>query len=261
MNPKGNRYWPPFGGRPKSLVIVALLGILGLHAASRASFASDSQSRTPGAVQVGALIGRVVDGNGIGIRIANVLIVECSLGEFTNSSGHFGFFSVTPGIYSIQVRCPGYRTRANAICAVSAISSVESFGILRDFVWARFQGEVDEATFKALEAAIVTMGFTSLSQGPLVIEYLEKGANPDHWTGLPWSYSGVDPVEMQERFSRFCIHGLGYCSGPWARGVLLELLGKPYGKKLEHSIRSSLKTQESVTTLGLYEYERGRGSK
>jgi hypothetical protein len=128
-------------------------------------------------------------------------------------------------------------------------------------VWDRFRGNVDEPTFRALKAATVTVGFTCPSQPKLVIDYLELGTDPDYWKGLPWTYSGKDPAEIRNTFSRACIHGLSYCSDPRARSILLGLLNKPYGQSRQVTIRSALKTQESVAAQGLYEYKRTEGQK
>jgi len=144
----------------------------------------------------------------------------------------------------------------NAICVISAIGSPESFAILQSFVWNRFRGEVDEPTYRALEAATLTIGYTCTSQPGLVIDYLERGANPQRWDSLPWHFTGIEPAELRDSFSNFCIYGLSYCSDPKARSILLNLLDKPYAKGKSARIQSALKTQEKVSAQGLYEYKR-----
>lgn len=145
---------------------------------------------------------------------------------------------------------------ANTVCVISAINAEQSYETLRGFVWDRFSGEVDEPTFRALESAVVTIGFTSPSQPKLAMDFLEQGADPQHWKALPWHYPGQNSSVLQERFSRMCIMGLGYCSDPRSQSILLRMLDKPYGQRHHSSIQSALRTQRAVAAQGLYEYER-----
>ena len=86
--------------------------------------------------------------------------------------------------------------------------------------------------------------------------YLEQGANPERWKGLPWRYPGEQAEVTRDRFSRFCIHGLSYCAEPRAQTILGAMLGKPYGKGHAGDIRSALKVQKRVMAVGLHEYEK-----
>ncbi len=149
----------------------------------------------------------------------------------------------------------------NAIAVVAAIGSPESYEILRRFVWERFRGEVDEPTYDALESAVATMGFASLGQPSLVAAYLENGADPRYWSRLPWHYPAVGRERTQRLFSRFSIHGLGFCSNPRARSALLRLKDKPYAPEQEATIRASLRTNEEVTRVGLRAYQESKRPK
>ena len=150
---------------------------------------------------------------------------------------------------------------ANAIAVVAVIGSPESYEILRRFMWERFRGEVDEPTYDALESAVATMGFASLGQPSLVAAYLESGADPKHWSRLPWHYPTVGRERTQRAFSLFSIHSLGFCSNPRARSALLRLKDKPYAPGQEANIRASLRTNEEVTRVGLRAYQESKRSK
>jgi carboxypeptidase family protein len=57
----------------------------------------------------GTVAGKVVDERGIGIQGANVLVLNSQRAARTDSAGYFTASFVPPGVYTLRVRCVGFR--------------------------------------------------------------------------------------------------------------------------------------------------------
>jgi len=150
---------------------------------------------------------------------------------------------------------------ATAVSSIAVAGMPESFGVLRQFIWERFKGDVDRQTFVALESAVATLGASYADeQGPL-IDYLYVHANPKSWQQLPWRYAAHSAEDTESWFSVLCIYGLGCCSDPKAEVALQKLDAKPFDPKQGPRIKAAIRMHKEVANLGLSEYKRRAGAR
>jgi hypothetical protein len=142
---------------------------------------------------------------------------------------------------------------ATACATIGSIGDAAGFPILRDFVWRRFKGKVDETTLQALRSAQQCIGLLA-SDSPSAVAYLTHGADPSFWSKLPWQSPRHTPEKLALLFARLSISGLGYVRDPSARAELVRIQSESSRPLLQREAWAALVTSDSVQTRGLAGY-------
>ncbi len=147
---------------------------------------------------------------------------------------------------------------ATITSTIAFIGSPESFGILHDFIWARFRGEIDLPTFQAIGAAQAGMGHLAASDTTRVLRYLIQSSDPAYWNGIPWTCGERTLPQLGTLFSKLSIMALAFTGSSEALRALQNLREKPYSPDLSPTIELSISRFQQVMVKGLSEYEHHR---
>ncbi len=139
------------------------------------------------------------------------------------------------------------------VAALAAIGTPATFDTLRAFVWTRFRGPVDQYTFHALLAAQGSMWRLAASRSD-VVNYLEKCADPNYWTDLPWRRPSAPQRSTAVAMSHVSIDGLSCIATPQAMWVLNRLSVHPYDPADVAILSEGIDRQKRVLRMG-YEAE------
>jgi len=134
---------------------------------------------------------------------------------------------------------------------IAYVGSPESFSVLRDFMWHKFSGVVDDDTFRALIAVPGVLGIIPDSAGIGVTDYLEKGANPAFWDSLPWRERVYSRHQLSVLLSKLSINGLGLIPSPRAANILARLSNRPYADSQVSNITEAVENNKEVRAKGL----------
>jgi hypothetical protein len=141
---------------------------------------------------------------------------------------------------------------ANATAAIGAIGGATASRHLRTFIWHRFSGPVDQATYDALTGAVSVLGFTCGQEDRSLVALLEAHADPNAWRDLKWSY-GTKEVRTRALLSKLSLQDLGFCGSPAALEALLRLKRAARGDRLE-VIEGAIRTHKEVARSGIVAY-------
>ena len=111
----------------------------------------------------------------------------------------------------------------NTVQILNYAGTPASFPILHDFIMDRFKGEIDQETYAAISAAIVTMGpLARISHQ--AFQFLTDGADPKSWASVRWKFRDSKSEERDIQLSRNCINALGSSGMEEADRTLTELV-------------------------------------
>ena len=144
----------------------------------------------------------------------------------------------------------------NIVVAVGFIGDPRGYPILHDFIWKRFQGEVNLETFQSLIAAQGIVGHIAAYDAPKALAELERGVDPAAWDGLPWRYRDYRGSRLSLLWSKLTINALSYTGKPSARTVLERLRTKPYSEKQRSNIEEGLIRHAAVARVGIDAFQR-----
>jgi hypothetical protein len=145
------------------------------------------------------------------------------------------------------------------VTTIAYVGKARSFQVLKDFMWKRFEGTVDDTTWRALLNTPNVMGVIPDGPGAAVSSYLEKGTNPAFWDGLPWKDSYHGPHgDLGIMLSKVSINGLACTGTKHAATALAALKTKPYSPRQLPNIVEGLSINEEVAKRGVVAYMRAR---
>ncbi len=153
------------------------------------------------------------------------------------------------------------RSWPSVVTTIAYIGTPESFSILKDFMWDRFSGVVDDTTFQALLTVPNVMGTIPDRPGVNVIDFLESGTNPGNWDRLPWKERVYSQHQLSVLLSAVCINGLACVQLPRAAAILQRLRSHPYTKSQLPNIREGILVNQDVRKRGLAAYIEDRQAK
>jgi len=138
------------------------------------------------------------------------------------------------------------------VTTIAYIGSPESFHILKDFLWHRFTGVVDDATWGALLNVPNVMGTIPDTPGAQVSKYLAMGVNPAFWDSLPWRerVHSEHFHDLSLVMSISSINGLGCTGTPLASDVLGRLSRSPYHARQRNSVSEAIDANQEVAEVG-----------
>jgi hypothetical protein len=95
----------------------------------------------------------------------------------------------------------------NTVQILNYVGAPTSFPILRQFIVDRFKGEIDQETYLAISAAIVTMGPLARIS-PQAFQFLATGTNPKSWASVRWTFRDSRSEKRNIQMSRNCLNAL-----------------------------------------------------
>jgi hypothetical protein len=137
---------------------------------------------------------------------------------------------------------------------IAYVGSPQSFSVLRDFMWNRFSGVVDDDTFRALIAVPGVLGVIPDSTGIGVTDYLERGTNPAFWDSLPWRDRVYSRHQLSVLLSKLSINGLGLIPSPRAANILARLSNRPYSDSQVPNLTEAVENNKEVRAKGLVHF-------
>lgn len=143
---------------------------------------------------------------------------------------------------------------ANATAMLGSIGTRDCYIELQDFIWKRFQGEIDKNTYSALTSAVSVLGFTDGDGNPDLLRSLVRGAKPAYWARLPWRARGVQEERLCNLLSRLSLRGIGYLAGDEARRAIVKMGSDPAFSNRKREIAEALALNDEVTQYGLENY-------
>ncbi len=147
----------------------------------------------------------------------------------------------------------------NIVTTAGYIGGGEASRILRDFVWNRFEGEVDRESFQALIAAQGITGHATWADDEAISNDLDKGVDPSHWAGLKWTYRRYQGQALGLLWSKLTINALSYSNHPRASVILAELATRPFAEQQRSNIDEGLSRHaEIVRAGGIVQFEQAR---
>lgn len=109
----------------------------------------------------------------------------------------------------------GLRSEGRRDCWASICGAIGSIGdrsyadTLRDFIWNRFEGEVDRETLTALRAGQSNIGWLAAGS-PKTVDYLLGTAAPAGWAQLPWWGQGWLLEDVARDMAQWSIESLQF---------------------------------------------------
>lgn len=143
---------------------------------------------------------------------------------------------------------------SNVVTTIAFIGDPHGEKILHDFIWNRFRGEVDLATFQALISAQGMRGHISGLAGMPAPE-LASGVDPAHWKNLPWRYRAYKGERLGVLWSKLTINALSYSAEPKAREILERLSARPHLESQRANIEEGLVRHYEISRTGLEAHE------
>jgi len=140
------------------------------------------------------------------------------------------------------------------VTVIAYVGAPESFRVLREFVWNRFRGVVDDPTYGALIQVPNVLGAIPDAPGSDVTGYLEKAANPAFWDRLPWKGHAYGRAYHSLLMSKLSINGLACSASPKAVDALTRLMQRPYSERQFYNILEALEVNRVVRQKGLAYY-------
>ena len=138
---------------------------------------------------------------------------------------------------------------------IAYVGVPESFVVLRDFMWNRFSGVVDDDTFRALLAVPNVLG---VIPGTTVTDFLEAAANPAFWDSLPWKERVYSRRQLSVLLSEVSINGLACNNSPRAAAILEQLERKPYSPRQIANIKEGIAINREIREKGLARFFENR---
>jgi hypothetical protein len=135
--------------------------------------------------------------------------------------------------------------------AINFIGDPAGFPALRDFLFNRFGGEVDHATFEALYCTVSSMGPLA-ARSDSAFQFLVSGTDPSYWTRVHWKDPNHKGGAEYQRvwLSELSIMQLGLSGRPEAVAVLKKLQGKPHSKLQIDDVKEAIQLQREVEDVG-----------
>ncbi|HKO22438.1 MAG TPA: hypothetical protein VJX91_07270 [Candidatus Eisenbacteria bacterium] len=137
------------------------------------------------------------------------------------------------------------------VSAINFIQDPAGFHIVRDFLFNRFEGDVDQPTFEALYSVVASMGPLA-ARSDSALQFLVSGTDPSYWTRVHWKDPHVKTgAEYQHVWlSTLSIMQLGLSGRPEAVPVLNELMKRPYSKAQTDALKEAIQLQREVEGVG-----------
>ena len=132
---------------------------------------------------------------------------------------------------------------------LASIGLPETFDTLRAFVWDRFHGPIDPPTFHAVFAAQVSMWRLSATR-PSVVDYLERCADPNFWSTVPWTSPPAPQRSTRFAMSQVSITGLSCIATARAMSILDRLRQNPPDPAQLSNITEGIARQQRVLNKG-----------
>jgi hypothetical protein len=103
--------------------------------------------------------------------------------------------------------------------AIGDVGDTAYFDTLRTFIWSRFTGEIDRATFMAIRTAQGAM-HAMATMSPRALQYLVATTAPSAWSALPWNFPGERTDVVEALLVRNTLIALAYTDSPPADVVI-----------------------------------------
>jgi hypothetical protein len=147
----------------------------------------------------------------------------------------------------------------NIVTTAGYIGGGDASRVLSDFVWNRFDAEVDRESFQALIAAQGIAGHATWTGDASITNDLEKGVDPSHWAGLKWSYRRYQGEALGLLWSKLTINALSYSNHPRAGEILAELGARPFAEQQRSNIdEGQVRHAEILRAGGIVQFEQAR---
>jgi len=141
------------------------------------------------------------------------------------------------------------------LSTLACIGEPQVHDIVDDFIWNRFDGQVDLHTFQALICAQSVLGHVG---DPQLTFELADGTDPDYWQALPWSYEHYNGEHLRILWSKLSINALSYTATVYAERVLSDLRDAPFHPRQMSNITEGLERIPAIRRMGLDAFERDR---
>ncbi|MGE5174815.1 MAG: hypothetical protein ACM3JJ_00455 [Hyphomicrobiales bacterium] len=141
------------------------------------------------------------------------------------------------------------RSWPNAVAAAGFLGLLAGYDSLRDFIWNRFQGEVDGAEFKALLYAQAVLGVVEAGR-PETFQYLVESSDPGYWSEIPWSNGVLHGREIGLLMSGKSIYALSLIPEARATLALERLRDHPFDPRQRDYVSEALQRRGSIIRDG-----------
>jgi hypothetical protein len=132
--------------------------------------------------------------------------------------------------------------------AIGCIGDPAYFDTLRSFIWDRFHGPIDLATFSALQTAQANLGVMA-STSQRALDYLLSTAAESPWLSVPWYYPRISSHETAVIFATHTKMAIARTDSDIA-SAFLRSQPIPTDRYAAHAARSLLETNDKVRHLG-----------
>jgi hypothetical protein len=137
--------------------------------------------------------------------------------------------------------------------AINFIGDPAGFPVVRDFIFDRFRGEVDDPTFQALYSVVLSMGPLA-ARSDSAFQFLIGGTDPSFWTKIHWTNAHHKGAYLRVFLSELSITQLGVSGRPAAVPVLERLMRAPFSSRQIGNIEDGLRIQREIEAVGLDRY-------
>lgn len=135
------------------------------------------------------------------------------------------------------------------VSAIGFIGDTAYFDTLHAFVWERFSGQVDEATYAAASQVQVVLNVMATSS-PRVLAYLIQGCDPTFWNDLPWHVHFQSRQSLALSMSQLSLQALGYTDSEEAQRFLEGMRQQTLPRPLAGGVRSASEINSKVRERG-----------
>lgn len=139
---------------------------------------------------------------------------------------------------------------ANIINVLGMIGGPKVTGHFIEFLERRFNGDVDQWTWKALLAVLPSMGFLATDPKSEAFKYLSDGMRSRFWEkrDLQWTYPALNPGEREILLTKLTINGLGIAGNSEAE-ELLQSFSTEKKKDKRNWVYYSGNMDDALTTI------------
>jgi hypothetical protein len=139
------------------------------------------------------------------------------------------------------------------VSTINFIQDPAGFPVLRDFLFDRFHGEVDDTTYTALSLVVLSMGPLA-ARSDSAFQFLVRGTDPSFWTRVAWTNRHHKGTYLHVLLSGLSITQLGVSGRHEAVPILERLMKTPFSEQQIGNIKDGLRIQREVEAVGPDDY-------